>query len=343
MFVYRDRDVFWAEVRTDKGTERKYLSCAAARYIFDQAVSRGAKPCSTFPILSSRRNEDMNTITHDVSPREFGAVTVGKNGRALRFAFVDVTPDLAQRWLNLNTEQNRRQSPAKKDAYKTMIKDGLWNALTGECIKFGVDGSLYDGQHRLEAVIASGKTVTMLVCWGVPAAAFHVLDQGWSRSKLWWKKPEVRAALLALLNYRNGAYVYAGKVTQAEMERALNTHEAAIQFAVSLFARREKGISTAQNAGIIARATYHADAPILIEFVEALYARRLASSENRQLIVTKLLGYWNRAANSHENLTTRYRKTERALQAFIRDEPVAKLYEASRELFPLPEEQSQQS
>jgi hypothetical protein len=36
-----------------------------------------------------------------------------------------------------------------------------------------------------------------------------------------------------------------------------------------------------------------------------------------------------------------YRKTERALRAFLDRDPLATLYEAATELFPLPEEQAQ--
>lgn len=92
---------------------------------------------------------------------------------------VDVTPDVAQRWLDANTH-NRNIRPRVVDGYARDMAAGQW-VMTGEAIKFASDGTLLDGQHRLLAVARAGVTVRMLVVNGLSAHAQDVMDSGAKR------------------------------------------------------------------------------------------------------------------------------------------------------------------
>lgn len=91
-----------------------------------------------------------------------------------------IGPKKAREYLDM-MPRNRRQRGRVKDRYIKAMTKGQWK-LTGEAIKFNTRGELIDGQHRLEAIIATGKTVEILVCRNVPPEAFMELDTGATRS-----------------------------------------------------------------------------------------------------------------------------------------------------------------
>jgi hypothetical protein len=57
------------------------------------------------------------------------------------------------------------------------MRRGEWE-LNGESIKVAEDGSLLDGQHRLHAVVESGKSIQVLVVRNLPAGAQDTVDTG---------------------------------------------------------------------------------------------------------------------------------------------------------------------
>lgn len=93
---------------------------------------------------------------------------------------VIITPEQAQKWLDQNTANNRRVSELHVDYLSGEMTAGQWK-LNGEAIKFN-GTSLIDGQHRLHAVIQSGKTIESLVIRNLPNEVFDTLDTGRKRS-----------------------------------------------------------------------------------------------------------------------------------------------------------------
>ena len=74
---------------------------------------------------------------------------------------VDITPELAEKWLSTNPNQRPVQDHHVQQLANEM-KNENWRE-THQGIAFNENGELTDGQHRLHAVIQSGKTVTMRV------------------------------------------------------------------------------------------------------------------------------------------------------------------------------------
>ena len=93
---------------------------------------------------------------------------------------VSVTPEMATRWLALNAGDNRNISVATVNAYAGEMAADRW-VLTHQAIAFNVDGQLVDGQHRLQAVVQSGKTVRMHVTMGLHIAYNSPIDIGYNR------------------------------------------------------------------------------------------------------------------------------------------------------------------
>jgi len=87
-----------------------------------------------------------------------------------------VTPDLAAEYLTNNTHNRNLRENAVK-AYAADMAAGDWR-WTAEPVRFGLDGKLQDGQHRLHAIIKAGVAVPMLVVTGLDSAAQENVDGG---------------------------------------------------------------------------------------------------------------------------------------------------------------------
>lgn len=118
-----------------------------------------------------------------------------------------VTPEVALEFLARNTN-NRQLNPKLTKQYATDMKAGRWQ-FNGETIKVASDGTLLDGQHRLQAVYESEATVQMLVVTDLPRNAFETIDIGLKRTS---------GSILALQGHKN-------TVSLASAARWLNVYE----------------------------------------------------------------------------------------------------------------------
>ncbi len=86
----------------------------------------------------------------------------------------DVTPEQAKVWLAGKTPESLRLPNERHvQALAADMTSGQWR-LTGDGLSFNKDGKLFDGQHRLAAVVHANVTVKMLVVWGLDDS--HVID-----------------------------------------------------------------------------------------------------------------------------------------------------------------------
>lgn len=76
-----------------------------------------------------------------------------------------VTPELANKWLEKNTN-NRKLRKKVIDTYVDDMKKGNWS-LVGDSITFDESGILTNGQHRLTAVVKSGTSQYFNVMRGI--------------------------------------------------------------------------------------------------------------------------------------------------------------------------------
>jgi hypothetical protein len=100
--------------------------------------------------------------------------------RGPQYKLTQVTPALAEKWLDQNTH-NRNLREKAVMAYARDMEAGNW-AENGEAIKFAADGTLLDGQHRLQAIALSGVTVPMLVVTGLDNRSQETMDDGRKRT-----------------------------------------------------------------------------------------------------------------------------------------------------------------
>lgn len=96
------------------------------------------------------------------------------------YELVDVTPGQAEIWLARNTDnRNVRKGPIGR--YARDIENGVW-VENGSAIVIADDGTLIDGQHRLEACIAANTSFVSLVIRGVKRDTQNTIDDGAKRT-----------------------------------------------------------------------------------------------------------------------------------------------------------------
>ena len=76
-----------------------------------------------------------------------------------------ITPELAEKYLGFN-HKHRDIKDSKVEKFVSVLNDEDWQ-LNGKTIVFDKDGKLLNGQHRLSAVVISGKSLTTLVVRGI--------------------------------------------------------------------------------------------------------------------------------------------------------------------------------
>ena len=99
-----------------------------------------------------------------------------------------ITPENARTLLdrskdNFNNRPLSWFSPRHSvNKYADDIREGKWDEYNGETIKIDEDGNLIDGYHRLNAIIAAGKPIKMLVVRGIKRDSFTTIDIGKQRT-----------------------------------------------------------------------------------------------------------------------------------------------------------------
>lgn len=92
----------------------------------------------------------------------------------------EMSPQRAAKILEKNNA-NRRVREILVQEIERAIAAGHWY-LTGDTIKLASDGSVIDGQHRLLAIVRSGKAVRVAIARGIDKGAQVAVDRGRSRT-----------------------------------------------------------------------------------------------------------------------------------------------------------------
>ncbi len=97
----------------------------------------------------------------------------------MEFRIETITPETAKEYLKHN-KQNRPLKPRVVETYAKDMRNGKWQ-LNPEGIGFYENGDLFDGQHRLTAIMKADTAVQMVVIRGVPDGT-TMCDRGVNRT-----------------------------------------------------------------------------------------------------------------------------------------------------------------
>ena len=257
--------------------------------------------------------------------------------------FMQITPTMAENWLENANVSNRKISDAHVDRLARDMKEGRW-VQTHEGIAFDHHGILLDGQHRLWAIIEADRTVAMNVWFNLSPQARMAIDSGKSRSmvdvlRLGSGDSQINKNEVATLRTMLSGYRSPLKLTVQETATALARHREAIEFAIRhLPSVNARGLCNSITRAVLARAFYGTHHQQLAGF-GAMITNGIILDTPAAPAVAALRQYLLTArGQSLAERQERYGKTERALMAYLHDEPIRKLICIGRELFPLPEE-----
>lgn len=158
------------------------------------------------------------------------------------YTVVDITPDLAKKWLAQNTH-NRNLRDRVVNGYAADMRDGNW-VEDGQSIKFAKGdvvlldnppisgGPLLDGQHRLSAIVAADATVRMLVVSNLPDTTQETMDTGAKRvlGDVLKLRGEERYVPLAAILLRVYLWEVQGQRRSMKANNARPTHRQLLQF-----------------------------------------------------------------------------------------------------------------
>lgn len=226
----------------------------------------------------------------------------------------NVTPSLAAAWLERNTS-NRPLRISRVEAHVEAMKRGEWK-FNGDPIRFAVDGTLLDGQHRLSAVVKSGIAQKFVVISGLPSDVFPTIDIGSNRAA---------SDILALAGMKNTASMAGGArmfmywkrngnpATPATRYQATNTQilefckdNELIQRAAS-YVRGNKFITKFMSPSIgifIYMAIAEKSESLAVDFLDAVSAREISTKRDAALLLREKLlemaGSKNRAPRTYK-------------------------------------------
>jgi hypothetical protein len=265
----------------------------------------------------------------------------------------DVTPELAQFWLERNT-RNRKLRQSVINRYANDMRNGRW-MVSPDAIAFDTNDCIIEGQHRLWAVFEAQVTVRMTVMFNLDPDTILVIGDHLKRNLADVAKIRnpgttvssvhtsvanmlLQTSILATAVDRRQALERVTRQAQLDM---MDKHWDAIEFAFRECFRSAsmRSITVASVLTPVTRAFYTQDKDRLIAFGKVMLNGVMDTTADKPAILLRNYLIRFATAGSRPTADVVYRKTERALAAFLEGASLGQLYEASAELFPLPEDQ----
>ncbi len=234
---------------------------------------------------------------------------------------VNVSPEIAAKWLAIENSRNRSISEGAVARYANDMLCGAW-VSNGETIKFGADGSLLDGQHRLSAIVESGVTVPLMVVRGVSNTAQSTIDTGRPRSDTdnfriqGMTHPQQRASILRNIKLILRGHV-SGRLSVAEIHNLTARHGAGVEWVLTGL----PGAPLKRSAIIAALAFAYPVAPDAMDKFYADYKSGANLAANSPALQLRKLAT-DRLPKFREVDRTISLKTLRALQAHLSGESI---------------------
>lgn len=245
--------------------------------------------------------------------------------------WVKVTPAMAEEWLGKN-KVNRKISDQHVYRLALDMEAGNWRR-THQGLAFDTRDNCLDGQHRLSAVVLSGKTIEFLVTRGLPPSSMAVMDVDVRRRSLAnvleidggakkWGVPAQTIQTVAAAMFR-GPHDRRAQSTQILRDFA-NNYVDNIAWACAQFTTPGRGVAKSAVVAAVARAHYCGKnkgwLTDISEFAKVLNLGLTDGSE-KQAAIIKLRDLMMRTdARGSGNAfgVETYRRTAAALDAYLR-------------------------
>lgn len=258
-------------------------------------------------------------------------VDVGMNSGMFVVA-ATITPEVAQGLLVEHNKLNRKENSKHIDTIAKDMLSGCWH-LNHQPIAVDADANVIDGQHRLAAVLKSGKPQPFLVVlYSRSLQVNNTIDTGRPRSYLDHiaMKGDFTLGNLeqSMLRFLHGMATgsYGQKASSAAMEMVREEYDEAIKFVLTHYRERVRGIVAAMLAAI-ASAYGHVPNDKLARFIHVLVNRTASESDPAEQTILQLIRNADRtndhSAGAREGL---FRKTQRAIRAYVDGQVLTKIF-----------------
>lgn len=269
-----------------------------------------------------------------------GRIAVLTEDHEMTTAKMFVTPEMAANWLQANT-RNRPINESKVRRIASDIREGRW-IVTHQGIAFDRLGTLLDGQHRLHAIVLAGIGVWINVTRNASPESMIQIDSIEPRTAavqltLIGEMGQVNRNEIATLRAMLKSTSVCGKFSISVEAEKLKAHRDAIAFTHKHLPTAIGKIVDSMTRAVIARAYYSVDHEKLARFCAAL-TRQAATTQDEQVVVSVIRSLVSSSGGRAKTKGERYGIVQRGLYAFVRGEYLAKIYPATQEHFPLPEE-----
>lgn len=100
----------------------------------------------------------------------------------MQLEFRTITPEQAADMLAKHNTFNRKLDASHAAFLAKEMERGTFRPDNGDSIRIDAEGNIIDGQHRLAAIVKTGKPVTMLVANDIDRDTFATIDMGKRRT-----------------------------------------------------------------------------------------------------------------------------------------------------------------
>jgi hypothetical protein len=278
--------------------------------------------------------------------------------------FTHVTPMMSLQILLAHNARNRNVNWKRVFAYTNCMLDENWFA-THQGIAFYEDGVFCDGQHRLLAVLLSGKSLLIRMTFGIYKDSCYYIDEGRQRSvidqvQVLGEKVTTRQINTAswILEHNDRKCRQASGYYRKEIVDFFHKHQEAIDFACHVsdeiksnkqnIFRKVLDLSTLR--AVIARMYYHVSnydqynngdgMSRLVELRDMLltgsynYKKADESSGAMKIAYIRTNKSANKKVLTGSFLHEGYMKAEKCFDAFMKKRKVNSVTVAKEELFP---------
>lgn len=183
--------------------------------------------------------------------------------------------DMACELLEKNTH-NRALTQSLIDKYADAMRRGEWD-LNGESIKISKSQVILDGQHRLWAIIKSGKPLRTFLMTGLEDKVFDTIDQGKSRTagdvlsvkgeKNYNALASAARLLMLYKQYGNPFFAKGGKghVTPRQIEQIVDTFPDLRDSVSTIIGDKRLRVLLTASLGSFAHYIFTHDNPVIAE------------------------------------------------------------------------------
>ena len=252
----------------------------------------------------------------------------------------DVDSKRVDELLARSIANNRTVAKGTVDAYAEEMAAGRWKKTVACPIVLTPDGELMNGQHTLEAVKKSGKTIPLFFS-EEPKSNMIAFDSGRLRTikhmmdvletvpkDLRFSGPCIARTLRA-----KGRRMMAGAFVEFATK-----HEQAVRFVLERLSCCEvNGISVGGVWSAIARAWYHVDHERLSEFCEILRNGMMNNGRGAGVIILRNWLIAHSRECGGEAAKNKMLRTLRAIKGYADGQEIQRPVVGSDDLYPLPE------